>query len=137
MLTLKLTDIANSSFSRAVSKLANNEKLPKEVAYRAGRLLAVTMSEQKKAQAVAKEIYLKHQLLDANGRPLLTDGVPTYKEADGEEKANAEIDKWVEEKLVDVKVHKLDYNEIQGLSGAELVALTPVLENLPSEEEKA
>ncbi len=137
MLELKWADINKTGFIGAMMTLNNNNELDRITAYRVGRIVDVCRRELKKAHD--KELVLATEFaeLDASGKPVMVEvqgGKRPKVHADNSAKMDEAMDKLFEENTVQIKVHKLDFNALSGLTGEQIIAIEAIVENLPKEE---
>lgn len=124
MIKLSWKTLNTRDFISGVVKLAQNDNLETKTAYRVARIFQAAGKEMEKARALENEIKAKYTL---PGTDQFVDG--------GEAKMTAEFAEMMEKTEAEIKVHKLDFHQLQGLSALQLTALEPIIDGLPTEEE--
>ena len=129
MLRLSLKTLADPKFMSAINALCNSREVDEKTAYRAGRIAVAGKREMEKLVTHEEAIRAKYTMTVTEGDKSRLE----WKEPGAAEKANAEFADLLEGKEVDIKVHKLDFGSVKGLTGAEMIALEPVMDNIPEE----
>lgn len=136
MISMTWTELNKQPFINAMLKLSNSDELDRVTAYRVGRIVDVARKALKTAHE--KEMKLATELaeLDGTGNVVFVEtpmGKRPKVHKDNEGKFNEEMTKMFEENKVDIKVHKLDFNQLVGLSGEQLIAIESICDNIPEE----
>lgn len=146
MITLTWKKMNEKSFIQSILILnslpigTGPEHLDRITAYRVGRILEVGRRELSKAHDL--EITKAKELaeLDDKGRMVMVD-IPGGKAGDKRPKVHPDnevkleeyMNKLFDDNVVEIKVHKLDFNNITGLNGEQLMAIQDICDNLPAE----
>lgn len=133
MLTLTWKQFQDPNFRQALITLNNNNRLDNKTAYRVGRICIVGQKEMEKLRDLENTIRAKYIDKDEKGSFKVDEaGNDVYNTPDGQENHKKEFEALLDTK-VEMKVHKLDFNQVNGLSGLQLTALEEILDNLPEE----
>lgn len=108
-------------FVQALVRLNTSHELDSETAYRVGRICQSAMKEMEKASVKEKAIIGKFEK-DAEGN---------FKTTADEVKCGEELNKLFEKNMVEIKVNKLRFKGVKGLSGVEMVAIECILDGIP------
>lgn len=121
MITLTWAKINDRAFGSAIMRLNQERTLDQKTAYRVGRLYQTAISAMKKAQTKELEINKKY----------FKEGTEEWLDDAAAMQARAEYDKLMEETKEEVKIEPLDFSELKGLTGVELVAIEEICTNIP------
>lgn len=113
MLKLTWKQLNNPGFAQAMVKLNQSTQLDAKTAYRVGRICQAAIKEMEKSELCGKKLKEKW---------------PKKEDAEALKKAMEEA---MEENFVEIKVHKLDFNLIRGLTGGEMIAIEHIMDNVP------
>ena len=119
MLTLTWEQLNDGNFARALRRLADSHEVDKVTAYRAGRICDAAIRAMKALQRIEKTKKSEHGLLEGVKNP------------EAEKKYDEEMKKILANEKVQIKVHPLEYDKVNGLSGNELVALEKIFKVVP------
>lgn len=136
MLTLTAKKMNERGFIGAMLTLNSDPKLDRATAYRVGRIVDVGQRELAKIHEVELEMRTELAEKDEKGEIVMIDMGHEGKRAKVAEDKLGEYEKRIEkllEKEIYIRVHKLDFNMLQGLTGAQLVAIEDILDNVPNE----
>lgn len=137
MLKLSWGEINEKPFISAIMTLNGNPKLDRATAYRIGRIGEVIRRELQKAHTIELEKATKYAEKDEKGE-IVYEAVPGGQRPKVAQEKWATLDKEMQEvfstHFAEIKVHKLDFNELSGLTGEQLIAIEKICDNLPAEE---
>lgn len=136
MLKLTAKKMNDRGFIGAIMTLNNDPKLDKQTAYRVGRIFDMGQRELAKIHETEMELRKELAEKDEKGEIVMLDMGHEGKRAKVAEDKLEEYEKRMDqilEKEINIKVHKLDFNMLQGLTGAQLVAIEEILDNVPDE----
>lgn len=131
MLKLTWEQMNEPTFVSAIVKLSQNRELEQKTAYRVGRIFAVARREMERLREVELKLRENYALRDGDGKPQTTNEGEFIVAPENMEKYDADFKKAVSEKSVEIKVHKIDFAAIKGLSGQELVAIEEIVDGCP------
>lgn len=134
MLKLTWAELNAKPFIAAIMTLNSNSKLDNVTAYRVGRIVEVARKELSKAHAIeiAKATTLADK--DEKGEIIYVDvpgGKRPQTSGENDKKLEAEMAEVFESHFAEVKVNKLDFNALNGLTGEQLIAISSICDNLP------
>lgn len=133
MLTLTWSKLNEPQFVNAVVKLANNRQLDNVTAYRVGRICTTADRAMKTCREKEMELKKKFFKVDDKGNFVVDEATKqlvglTEK---AEEEYDAAFNSMMEANTVTVKVHKLDFSKLNGLTGLELTAIEEIVDSIP------
>ncbi len=133
MLTFTWAELNREPLVKAMVKLNNCDKLDERTAYRIGRMVQLAGREMEKARQQEFDLAKKYAALNEAGEIIVNNGMPQWKDEDASKAFSKELEQLLHDTKVSFKVHKLDFHALHnaGLTGAEMVALEPIIEGLP------
>lgn len=135
MLTLTWKQVRDRGFMSAMVQLNNSREMDATTSYRVGRICVACKKAAQESDTAGRAIHEKHaKTIDLGGKKVPeTDpqGNFVYATPDGYDKAEAEFEKLLEEKTIEIKSHKLDFTKLKGLMGIELTAVEIICDNVP------
>lgn len=131
MLTVTWSQLNKPSVAGALMTLANSNKVDRTTAYRAARIVEKANREMEKAREYEEKLVAQYAKKDDKGQIIKNENGQAEMDEESQKKLNAEFEKYCAEQKVEIKVHKLDFTKLDGLTGTQLLALSDFVEGVP------
>lgn len=130
MIELTWAQLNEAPFVKAMVSLHNSRKLDAKTAYRVGRIFQTARKEMEEARRIETSLRNEYVAQDPDGNHI-------WKDDQAEKTFSEKLSKEFESHKACIKVHKLQFESLSSceLTPEEIVALSPIVEGYPDEEE--